>query len=79
LKKWAKERLFADALSASVARGGKTKIFDTDQSAAQPTPQKDQPTKKEEEAGDLALWLAKEKIIVNGETFGWSDHGIIFQ
>lgn len=78
-EKGEKERDFADSLFASVARGGKIKIFDADESADPPTAPKDQSTKKEEETSDLALWLAKEKIMVNGETFGWSDHGIIFQ
>lgn len=78
-EKLANERHFADSLFANVARGGKTKIFDDDESADQPAPPKNQSTKNEKEPSDLALWLAKEKIIMNGETFGWSDHGIFFQ
>jgi tetratricopeptide (TPR) repeat protein len=78
-EKLAKERYYADSLAASGTHGGKAKIFAVDKSADQPTPSKDEATKKEKGTGDLALWLAKEKIVVNGETFGWSDHGIIFQ
>lgn len=78
-EKSAKERLYAETLAASVAGGQKAKIFDADEAADQPAPPKDQAPKKEKETGDLALWLAKEKIVVNGETFGWSDQGIIFQ
>jgi hypothetical protein len=78
-EKRAKERRFTDSLSASVARGGRTKIFDADKSADQPVSPKDQCTKKSADAGDLALWLTKEKIKINGDSFGWSDDGIIFQ
>jgi hypothetical protein len=71
--KSAKERHYADSLSVRCG-GRKANIFDDDEAA----PLKDQSTGKKEVAGDLALWLAKEKIVVNGETFGWSDEGIIF-
>lgn len=76
-EKSAKERYYADSLSVR-GGGGKEKIFDADEAADQTAPPKDQSTGKKEAAGDLALWLAKEKIVVNGETFGWSDDGIIF-
>ncbi|MDD5757559.1 MAG: hypothetical protein PHI06_00590 [Desulfobulbaceae bacterium] len=78
-QKMANERHFAEALSASVTGLGKLKLFDADESGDQAPSQKDQSTKKEEETGDLALWLAKDRIKMNGESFGWSDHGIIFQ
>lgn len=32
--------------------------------------------KKDEE--DRALWFAKEKLLLNGESFQWSDKGVIF-
>lgn len=28
---------------------------------------------------DFGLWFAKEKIVVNGETFQWRDNGVIFE
>jgi tetratricopeptide (TPR) repeat protein len=40
---------------------------------------KNKADKKKEDPNDLALWLAKEKIVVNGETFRWSDDGVIFE
>ncbi|MCK9294141.1 MAG: hypothetical protein M0P70_03575 [Desulfobulbaceae bacterium] len=32
--------------------------------------------KKKEDSDDLTVWFNKEKIILNGETFGWNDDGI---
>ncbi len=32
--------------------------------------------KKEQDSDDLTIWFNKEKIILNGETFEWSDDGI---
>lgn len=29
-------------------------------------------------ADDTALWFAKEELVVNGETFRWSDDGVVF-
>lgn len=34
--------------------------------------------KRDEEADDYALWFAKERLVLNGESFRWSDHGIAF-
>ncbi|OKY74055.1 MAG: hypothetical protein BM485_15675 [Desulfobulbaceae bacterium DB1] len=78
-EKSAKERDYAASLAASIAGGGKVKIFDPDASADQQASTQDQSAEKEEDAGDLVLWLAKEKLVVNGEAFGWSDQGIIFE
>jgi hypothetical protein len=35
--------------------------------------------KNKKDTKDLALWLAKDRIVMNGETFQWSDNGIIFK
>ncbi|MFH1216643.1 MAG: hypothetical protein V1706_09090 [Pseudomonadota bacterium] len=78
-EKSAKEKLYADSLAASVVGSGKAKIFDTDEPADQQAPTQEKSAEKEEDAVDLVLWLAKEKLVVNGEAFGWSDQGIIFQ
>lgn len=32
--------------------------------------------KKKQDPDDLTIWFNKEKIILNGETFGWSDDGV---
>jgi len=32
--------------------------------------------KMEQDAGDLTVWFNKEKIILNGEAFEWSDEGV---
>ncbi len=32
--------------------------------------------KKNQDPDDLTVWFNKEKIILNGETFGWSDDGV---
>jgi len=32
--------------------------------------------KMEQDAGDLTVWFNKEKIILNGEAFEWSDNGV---
>ena len=34
--------------------------------------------KKDDEAEGYALWFAKEKLVLNGESFRWSDEGISF-
>jgi hypothetical protein len=34
--------------------------------------------KKKEDMDSSALWFSKEKIVMNGETFQWSDNGVIF-
>lgn len=34
--------------------------------------------KKKDNADADALWFSKEKIVINGETFQWSDNGVIF-
>jgi hypothetical protein len=39
---------------------------------------KDNSDKKMEDPDDYALWFSKEKIVMNGETFQWSDDGVIF-
>jgi hypothetical protein len=31
---------------------------------------------KKQDSDDLTVWFDKEKIILNGETFGWSDGGV---
>ncbi|MBF0231045.1 MAG: hypothetical protein HQK63_15865, partial [Desulfamplus sp.] len=33
--------------------------------------------KVKENPDDLTVWFNKEKIILNGETFGWSDSGVV--
>ncbi len=33
---------------------------------------------KKKASGDLALWFAKEKIVLNGEAFLWTDGGVVF-
>jgi len=40
--------------------------------------EKDNSDKKMEDPDDYALWFTKEKIVMNGETFQWSDDGVIF-
>ena len=32
--------------------------------------------KKKQDSDDLTVWFNKEKIILNGETFGWNDDGV---
>lgn len=32
--------------------------------------------KKKQDSDDLTIWFNKEKIILNGEAFGWSDDGV---
>ncbi len=32
--------------------------------------------KMEQDSDDLTVWFNKEKIILNGEAFGWSDDGV---
>ncbi len=34
--------------------------------------------KKKKDIDDYAVWFTKEQIIINGETFQWSDDGILF-
>jgi hypothetical protein len=34
--------------------------------------------KKDKDANEYALWFAKQKLIVNGEAFQWSDDGVVF-
>jgi hypothetical protein len=43
---------------------------------AAPDPAVDQ---KKANADDDAVWFAKEQIVINGETFRWSDDGILFE
>jgi hypothetical protein len=33
---------------------------------------------KEKDPNEYALWFAKQKLIVNGEAFQWSDNGVVF-
>lgn len=40
--------------------------------------QESKPEKKDDEGEDLALWFAKERLVLNGESFRWSDDGIAF-
>ena len=32
--------------------------------------------RKKQDSDDLTVWFNKEKIILNGEAFGWSDDGV---
>ncbi|MGD9730930.1 MAG: hypothetical protein AB7U45_02015 [Desulfamplus sp.] len=43
------------------------------------TPQNVKVEEIEKDQGDLTVWFNKEKIILNGEAFDWSDDGIIIQ
>jgi len=47
--------------------------------ATDPDTGKNKAHKNKEDADDYALWFAKEKIVMNGETFQWSDDGVIFE
>jgi hypothetical protein len=61
------------------AAGAKPKPSEKGAAAADPEAGKNKADKKKEDADDHALWFAKEKIVVNGETFQWSDDGVIFE
>ncbi len=43
------------------------------------TPQDVKVEEIDKDQGDLTVWFNKEKIILNGEAFDWSDDGIIIQ
>jgi tetratricopeptide (TPR) repeat protein len=58
--------------------GAKPKPSEKRAAAAGPDAEKNKANKKKEDPDDYALWFTKEKIVVNAETFQWSDNGVIF-
>ncbi|MEZ0329080.1 MAG: hypothetical protein ABWK15_05925 [Dissulfuribacterales bacterium] len=40
---------------------------------------KDKAEPQEKDNGEPAIWFAKERLLVNGETFRWTDDGVIFE
>lgn len=65
--------LFASATDSG-SKSSKKRV-----ATADPEPEKNKAKKKKEDPDDYALWFAKEKIVVNGETFRWGDNGVIFE
>lgn len=56
-------------------------LFTAAEDKPKPTDKKASAAKAEgkKDADDYDLWFAKEKIVVNGEIFQWSDDGVIFE